>query len=142
VRQGTSKENPVQRIFAIALLANAACGTVAAQDEPSRSTREAALELTMTLMPANAETPDAVMRTLELPKDTSGNFVPSTAGVVNSGRGLDTANAAREDGRAFGAAAAAAASENRENASRASRPPREDRPAPPETPDRPAPPAH
>ena len=99
-----------------------------------------ALEITMTLLPASAQTPDAVTKTIELPKRPDGSDIPSAAGVEHSANGLATANAAREDGRAFGQATAAAARENRENATRASRPdPSEQRPEPPETPETPAP---
>jgi hypothetical protein len=115
-------------------------GSAIAQEARARGNERAALELTMVLIPANAQTPDAVTKTIELPKDDgSGAYVASAQDVEHSERGLETANAAREDGRAFGQATAAAARDNRENASRASRdaaaPPR---PAPPETPDRPA----
>jgi hypothetical protein len=116
-------------------------GSAIAQEARERGYERAALELTMILIPANAQTPDAVTKTIELPKDDgSGAYVPSAQGVEHSAQGLETANAAREDGRAFGQATAAAARDNRENASRASRdadtPPRQ--PTPAETPDRPA----
>ena len=125
------------RLLTITVLA-VTCGTAAAQDEPKRGNRDAALEITMTLIPANARTPDAVTNTIELPKDTDGNYIPSAAGVENSAGGLETANAAREDGRAFGQATAAAARENRENATRASRgAASEQRPEPPDTPEPP-----
>ena len=133
------------RLLTMTVLASALiCGTAAAQDERKRGNSDAALEITMTLLPANAGTPDAVTKTIELPKDEDGNYIPSAAGVEHSAGGLETANAARENGRAFGEAAAAAARENRENATRASRAAAsEERPDPPETPeppDRPSPP--
>jgi hypothetical protein len=133
----------MQRLFVISVLASAAmCGTAAAQDAPKRGNSGAALEITMTLLPANAQTPDAVTKVIELPKDADGNSIPSSAGVEHSAGGLETANAARENGRAFGEAASAAARENRENATRASRDAASgDRSTPPETPDRPGPPA-
>lgn len=132
------------RLLTITVLASAViCGTAAAQ-EPKAGNRDAALEITMTLLPATAQTPDAVTNTIELPKGSDGHYIPSAAGVEHSADGLATANAAREDGRAFGQATAAAARENRENATRASRAaPSEQRPEPPETPeppDRPGPP--
>jgi hypothetical protein len=138
----------MQRLFVITMLASAAtCGTAVAQDEPERGNSGAALEITMTLLPASAQTPDAVTKVIELPRDTDGNTIPSAAGVENSARGLETANAARENGRAFGEAASAAARENREDATRASRgaasrehPTPPEMPETPETPDRPAPP--
>jgi len=127
--------------FSIAALTSAAiCGPALAQDPPPRVTN--VLELTMVLIPANAETPAAVTAKIDLPKDAaSGNYIPSVQGVENSERGLETANAAREDGRAFGQATAATARDNRENAVRAAQGASEkERPAPPETPDRPTPP--
>ena len=135
----------MMRLLTIIVLASAViCGTAAAQDEPKRGNSAVALEITMTLIPANARTPDAVTTTIELPKDPDGNYIPSAAGVEHSADGLATANAAREDGRAFGQATAAAARENREDATRASRgaasEQRPETPEPPETPDRPAPP--
>ena len=127
--------------FSIAVLTSAAIGGPAlAQDPPPRV--PSVLELTMVLIPANAETPEAVTAKIELPKDAaSGNYIPSAQSVEHSERGLETANAAREDGRAFGQATAAAARDNREDAVRASHGADEkERPAPPETPDRPTPP--
>ena len=129
--------------FSIAALTGAAiCGPALAQEQPPRV--PSVLELTMVLIPANAETPAAVTAKIELPKDASGNYIPSAQGVEHSERGLDTANAAREDGRAFGQATAAAARDNRENAVRAATGASEkERPTPPETPetpDRPTPP--
>jgi hypothetical protein len=71
------------------------------------------LPLTMTLMPENAQQPDAVTREIELPRDAEGEFRASVEGVENSAAGLEIANAARADGRAFGEAAAEAAESNR-----------------------------
>ena len=131
----------MMKLLTMSVLASAViCGSAAAQDRPKRGNRDAALEITMTLLPASAQTPDAVTKTIELPKRPDGSDIPSAAGVEHSANGLATANAAREDGRAFGQATAAAARENRENATRASRPdPSEQRPEPPETPETPAP---
>ena len=133
----------MKRLFAITALASAVIGGAAiAQDEPERGNKSAVLELTMTLIPMNAESPGVVTAAIELPKDSSGEYIPSANGVEHSAPGLDTANVAREDGRAFGQATAAAARENRENATRASHDTGvEGPPAPPETPpDRPTPP--
>ena len=132
----------MKRLFAITALASAVIGGAAiAQDESARGNKNAVLELTMTLIPINAESPAAVTAAIELPKDSSGDYIPSAAGVEHSAQGLDTANLAREDGRAFGQATAAAARENRENATRASHDAElEGPPAPPEPPDHPTPP--
>jgi hypothetical protein len=134
--------DPMKLLLTITALASAVIGPAVAQDETERGNKNAVLELTMTLLPANAETPSVVTAAIELPKDASGAYIPSADGVEHSAPGLSTANLAREDGRAFGQATAAAARENRENATRASRdaevegPP----PAPPEPPDHPSPP--
>jgi hypothetical protein len=73
------------------------------------------LELTMRLMPANAESSTVITSTIELRKDSAGAYAPKAPGA-------EAANHAREDGRAYGEAAAAAARDNRESASRRSRP--------------------
>jgi len=89
------------------------------------------LELTMRLMPANAESSTVITSTIELRKDSAGAHTPKAPSA-------ETANLAREDGRAFGEAAAAAARDNRESAGRRSRPdPAGDRAS---APDRHAPP--
>ena len=136
----------MKRLFAITALTSAiTCGSVIAQDAPNRGDdhKAAVLELTMALIPANAQTPAAVTATIELPKNEStGAYIPSAQGVEHSAGGLDTANVAREEGRAFGQATAEAARENRENAARASRDTASpERPPPPETPNPPGPPA-
>jgi hypothetical protein len=100
------------------------------------------LDVTMRLLPANAELPDAATREIELPVNDEGEFRASEQGIENSLAGIETANAAREDGRAFGQEAAAAAQENRENMGRGSRPDLEELlpeqvPNVPEIPDRP-----
>jgi hypothetical protein len=137
----------MQRLVAITALAGAiTCGSAVAQDEPNRADKgtDSVLELTMALIPADAQTAAAVTATIELPKNEStGAYIPSAQGVQHSARGLDTANLAREEGRELGEATAEEARENRENAGRASRdPPSPERPpAAPETPDPPGPPA-
>lgn len=103
------------------------------------------LDVTITLMAEDAEESDAVTRTLELPTNDEGEYIPSDQGVDNSAKGLETANAAREDGRAFGEATAAAAQESRENLGRGERPNLEDLvpdhvPNVPELPETPSPP--
>jgi hypothetical protein len=129
----------VKRLLAITALTSAIiCGAAAAQDDVQRGNRDAVLELTMTLIPASAKTSAAVTAIIELPKESRGGQTPSTRGVEHGARGLDTANAAREDGRELGEAAAAAARDNRESASRASRSGGQPPPAAnPEPPDRP-----
>lgn len=130
--------DPMKQLFAICALAM--CGTAASQDDEQRPNADAVLELTMTLIAANAEKPSAVTATIELPKDDGGESIASERGVERSARGLDTANLARENGAAFGEAAAAAARDNRENASRAPRAVEaQERPSP-APPDRPVPP--
>lgn len=93
-----------------------------AQDAPGDD-----LEITMTLMPEGGELPDAVTRELALPvfpegDENEGQPIPSQQGVDNSAAGLDIANQARAEGRAFGQDIAAAAQENRENLGRGARP--------------------
>jgi hypothetical protein len=133
----------MKQLLAITALTSAIIhGSVIAQDEAQRGNRDAVLELTMTLIPKNAKTSAAVTAIIELPKKSDGDDVANAQGADRGARGLDTANAAREDGRALGEAAAAAARDNREAASRAShdggnQPP----PAAPEPPDRPDPPS-
>lgn len=121
----------MKRLFAIGALTSAIiCVSAIAQDGARHDNRNAALELTITLVPANAKTPAAVTAIIELPEKSRGDAIPSTRGVEHSARGLDTANLARE--------AAAAARDSRETAARAPRnvgdqPP----PANPQPPDRP-----
>jgi hypothetical protein len=78
-------------------------------------------EETVVLLPEGAELPDVVTAAIDLPKDADGEYRPS-AQAVESAKGLATANAAREDGRAFGAQMAANAADNREAHSRGARP--------------------
>jgi hypothetical protein len=133
----------MKRLLAITALTSAVIqGSAVAQDEAQRGNSDAVLELTMTLIPTNAKTSAAVTAIIELPKELSGDETPNTQGAERSSRGLDRANSAREDGRAFGDAAAAAARDNREAASRASHdadnPPPPPTPEPPDRPDRPS----
>lgn len=105
------------------------------------------LELTMKLMPAGAELPDAVTKTIQLPPAASAQAAEasarglSTANEAKQNRpdGLDTAADARERGREFGDAMAEQARENREDAGRGNPPtppsgPPDDLPGPPEPP--------
>jgi hypothetical protein len=81
-----------------------------------RSAREAekgpvpvALDATMALMGEAADRPDAVTKTLELPKDAAGAYLASPLGVSHAAEGLETADLARVKGRAFGRARVEAA---------------------------------
>jgi hypothetical protein len=106
---------------ALALSANVAL----AQDGEEGET-DSDLDVTMTVIPEDVELSEAVILELEIPRDAEGEFRASEQGVINSASGLDTANAAREDGRSFGQETAAAAQENRESLGRESRPDLED----------------
>lgn len=94
-------------------------------------------EETVVLLPEGAERPDVVTAAIDLPRDADGNYRPSVNAVESSAKGHATANAAREDGRAFGALMAANAAGNRETLARGTHP---DHPTPssppglPETP--------
>ena len=79
-------------------------------------------EETVVLLPEGAELPDVVTAAIDLPRDADGEYRPSAHAIESSAKGLATANAAREDGRAFGAQMAANAADNRETNSRGSRP--------------------
>jgi hypothetical protein len=59
---------------------------------------DGALDITMTLMPADADLPDAVTQELALPRDAQGEHRASEEGVTHSAEGLETANEARTDG--------------------------------------------
>lgn len=121
----------------ITIIACALCGSAAAQDEPERGERDVEIEPTMILLPANAETLVEVTQRIKLP---SAVHSPSADAVARRAPGLDSKGTARENGRAFGAAAAAASRDNRESVVRGARG-TEERPRPtPEPPDRPAPP--
>jgi hypothetical protein len=73
----------------------------------------------MTLIGATAALPDAVTRTLDLPKDDSGVFLASPRAVSRSAEGLTKANLALESGRAFGLATAETARDRARAESRA-----------------------
>ena len=79
-------------------------------------------EQTIALLPEDAELPDVVTAAIDLPKDADGEYRPSVKAVERSAEGIATANAAREDGRAFGESMAAQAKENRELRARGERP--------------------
>jgi hypothetical protein len=79
-------------------------------------------ERTIALLPEDAELPDVVTAAIDLPRDADGEYRPSAQAVERSADGIATANAAREDGRAFGASMAAQARENRELRARGERP--------------------
>ena len=91
-------------------------------------------EETVVLLPEGAQRPDIVTAAIDLPKDANGNYRPSVKAVEKSAKGHATANAARENGRAFGAQMAANAANNRETRARETHPDHAPPPAPPETP--------
>lgn len=97
-------------------------------------------EDTVVLLPEGAELPDVVTDAIDLPKDANGDYRPSVQAIESSAKGLATANAAREDGRAFGAQMAANAADNRAATSRGSRPDLSDR-LPDQVPDHVTPPS-
>ena len=132
-----------------AIVVMAACflGTgVFAEEPPDDEPVPEELELTMTLMPANAELPDAVTRKIELPTAASARGAeasePGRAGAddarENRQEGLDVAAEARERALEFGEAMAEQARENREDAGRGDPPvtppdgPPDDLPGPPD----------
>jgi hypothetical protein len=95
------------------------------------------LEVTMRLLPPDAQAADAALREIELPArldEETGEPVPraSEQGQLNGGAGLERANEARFEGVANGAEAAEAAQNNREEMGRGSGPP--DNPGPPDSP--------
>jgi hypothetical protein len=79
-------------------------------------------EETIVLLPEGAEQPVVVTGAIDLPKDADDEYIPSEEGVKNSADGLAAANAARDNGRAFGEEMAARAQESRENYARGARP--------------------
>jgi hypothetical protein len=106
----------MKRFAVIGALAVAVIVTSASAQSGTVPARAAGvLELTMRLMPANAESSTAITSTIELRKDSAGAY------ITNAPR-AESADLGREDGRAHGEAAAAAARDNRESASRRSRP--------------------
>lgn len=115
-------------------LAGSLCGSVAAAQEPAADTVDA-LELTMTLLPEDATTPDAVTRTIQLPDAAALRAAPPGLEQANDARerragGRETAAEARERGREFGRQVAEQAQEGRENAGRGPGGQRPDRPEP------------
>ena len=98
-------------------------------------------EQTIALLPEGAELPDVVTAAIDLPKDADGEYRPSVRAIESSAHGIATANAAREDGRAFGERMAAQAKEDRELRTRGERPDQVpddvSLPTPPEPPQRP-----
>lgn len=141
----------MKRLTATMLMAALGANPAFAQDDGDDDGNDGGddLDVTITVIPEDADLPDAVTAELTLPMDEEGNYIPSEEGVENSAEGLATANEARADGRAFGEAAAEAAQENRENLGSGSRPDLEDLipgsppgipddiPGPPELPERP-----
>ena len=121
-------------------------GTALAEEPPDEEPVPEELELTMTLMPANAELPDVVTKAIELPPAASDRGAEASepgrerADDAREHRqeGLDTAAEARERGLELGEAMAEQARENREDAGRGDPPvtppggPPDDLPGPPD----------
>jgi hypothetical protein len=131
----------MKQLLLVTAFALALAGTSALADDGDA---DDGLDVTITLMPEDADLPDAVTAAIELPQDEEGP-IPNEEGVEHSADGLETANLAREDGRAFGEATAASADENRENLGRGSLPDLEDLvpdnvPETPDLPEIPSPP--
>jgi hypothetical protein len=91
--------------WALALAGTSASGQDTANEDAANST--------MTVIPQDAELPDAVTKELVLPDEAS------EAAREHSATGLAKANEAREDGRAFGQATAAAAREHAQDSAQA-----------------------
>lgn len=83
---------------------------------------EGNLDLTITVMPEDAELPGVVTGEITLPLDDAGEEAPADSGVDNSVEGLGIANEARAEGQAVGEAAAAAAEASREQFGRGTLP--------------------
>jgi hypothetical protein len=142
----TAKKQLISIVFA---LAAASAGSANAQESERAIER---LELTMTLLPEQAQDAAQITRRIELPRaatqgSENAQQPEELPGIENGrGEGLETAAEARERGREFGQDVAADARENRENAGRGENPPGPpenppgaptDRPGPPENPGRP-----
>jgi hypothetical protein len=133
-----------RELVAMLALASLWCGSPAVAQEKGADN----LELTMTLLPETATVPDAVTKTIELPAPASeqaGEHSASGTATANQSRerreaGLDTAAAAREQGRQFGQDMAAEAQQNREDHAHGNPPSPPDHPAPPDHPSPPNPP--
>jgi hypothetical protein len=121
---------------------------LAAPAQPPKGTDN--LDVTMTLLPESAKSPEPITRRIELPaaenpageKGQSGaqQGEQSSPPLDGPGQGRDTAAEARERGREFGQDVAEQARENRENAGRGHAPdvrppgPPIDLPSPPNAP--------
>ena len=139
--------NVASNLRAAAVLGACVLGAAAfAEEPPDGEPVQEELELTMTLMPADAELPEAVTRTIELPPAAAARGVEASepgrsradGARGNRQEGQDAAAEARERGREFGEAMAEQARENREDAGRGDPPetppggPPEDLPGPPD----------
>lgn len=125
----------------------AICTFAMAQEDAETEPVTDDLELTMTLLPVDAEHPEGITRTIELPPAASargneasqqGRDTANTA-LENREAGLETAAEARERGQEFGEEMAEQARENREDAGRGGPPtdppgPPDDVPGPPDNP--------
>jgi hypothetical protein len=112
--------------------------SVGAWAQDSDKGEDDGLDVTMTLMPESAEESAAITNEIDLPKNDLEEYIPSAQAVENSPVGLDTANAARDDGRAFGEDAKNLAEDNRERFGRGGRTPDLDSLIPEEAPDTPS----
>lgn len=101
---------------------------VHAQDANDSGTDADSLDVTITLLPEGATQPDAVMKTIALPKklsDTAASHNATQQGLEKANQrqdrraqGLATAEEARAQGSAFGQEMRQQAAEQRENAER------------------------
>jgi hypothetical protein len=98
-------------IIALAGLLLVSGGALAEDGENDGDNDE--LDVTMAMIPDHTQESDKVTRELTLPTVDEVPIVPQTA-VDNSKAGLDAANAARVDGKAFGQEARNLAEDNRE----------------------------
>jgi hypothetical protein len=101
-------------------------GGVALAQESEQTAEDAltdTLDVTMVLLPEGATLPDAVTRTIELPRAareaaTAPGLDTAAQARERRERGLETAAEAREQGREFGQQMAEQAQEGRENVGR------------------------
>ncbi|HEU4617971.1 MAG TPA: hypothetical protein VFV10_08010 [Gammaproteobacteria bacterium] len=101
--------------FGLALVGPWASAQETGTPQPAAADEAAGpLEVTITLIPEDADRPAAVTKTLELPRKATGAYIASQQGVEHSASGLTRANLARDDRRAFGTTVAEAARESAE----------------------------
>lgn len=103
---------------------------LAASAQPPKGTDN--LDVTMTLLPESAQSPEPITRHIELPPAENPSAEKGSSGeqpqkdqsppLEGPGQGADTAAEARERGREFGQDVAEQAQQNRENAGRSGAP--------------------